>query len=712
MRRFIGILLVFLLTFFQVQTLFNFLPTVASSDVNYTCKDVRVVFADGSGATIDGTNNDYLDFKEALSEQLEKTGLSYDFYELGSQVQGAYQYPATSIGIESAEAFITTIGAKISAGKSYTYGESFKQGIGELKTYLTRVSEECPNTKFVLAGFSQGAGVLSMGMPQLEKFKDKIIYIATFGDAKLFLPEGSGILPPACRGENFSEYREYVPDCDVVQGILDGQVPYVADGFSGKVGVWCNHFDMICTSRINWLNLSESMDPHGSYGNSRYALRTFYLASNKIYEKVLDAFNMEKPKEEREIKVHNVAILIDTTGSMKNLIDQYKKEALRLSSLVLNAPGGKVAIYEYRDLKEDNFQPILHCDFETCTLEKIQNILDSLEVEGGSDEPESLLSTSLQAMNELHWEKGATKSIVALTDAGYHKTEIVGGRQIGLEEVKLRSLEIDPVNIYTITPENIMDEYLELTSETGGKSFSATGELNFSTDYIVNRPDVKLQYENYYGISGQKMIFDASKTIADGKIVKYEWDLDFDGVFETETNGPIVSKIFETPVTGFVQVKVTDENGLSGNMSAKVEISETIERKSTELEIENFGIKEGEGVAEIEFSTDGFRTLVYINDVLVGVTDKEKITISDLDFSIDNKISLVPYSNGVSFAGKSAFVVLKAKEENPNNSGSNSGESKNNEAKGFDFDEKEELTETEKKNYFIYPKNPDCGIVK
>lgn len=701
MKKIVEVFLCFLLTFFQAGILFCFLPTLAVQGES-DCRDLKVIFNDGSGATIDGTNNDYLDFKEAVSGVLDRTKLSYEFYELGSQAQGGYQYPATAIGIESVDAFITTIGAKISAGKSYAYGESFRQGLGELKTYLRQTLTECKNTKFVLAGFSQGAGILTMGMPELAEFKNNIIYIATFGDAKLYLPEGSGVFPSACRLENLSEYREFVPDCETVNGILGGQVPYVAEGFEGKVGVWCNHFDMICTSRINWFNLNESMDPHGSYGNSRYKTRTYYLAAEKIYEKVLEAFGLEKPVVEKEKKVHNVAILIDTTGSMKNLIGQYKKEALRLSKEVLGSENGKVAIYEYRDLKEDNFQPILHCDFETCTLEKIEEILEKLETDGGGDDPESLLSASLQAMNELKWEQGATKSIVALTDAGYHKTEIFGEKQIGIEEVKLRSLEIDPVNIYTITPEEIMPEYLELTEETGGKSFSATGELNFSTDYIVGRPNVKLKYENYYGTVRQKMLFDASDSSADGKILKYEWDLDFDGAFETETDGPIVEKVYDGARSGFVQVKVTDENGFSGTMSARVEISERIEKSSASLEIEDFSVDKTNNEVEIDISTNGFRTLVYLNEVLIGVSSETKVRISDLDFSRDNKISLVPYGKEVNSIGEGRFLTLRASKDKTDKTTID----KNEESKSENSDKAEE------KEYFIYPKNPDCGTVK
>ena len=90
---------------------------------------------------------------------------------------------------------------------------------------------------------------------------------------------------------------------------------------------------------------------------------------------------------------HDTAIVIDSTGSMRGLINKYKSEALRLTKETLDS-GGRVALYDYRDLN-DNYAPKEHCNFLTCDLETVENALDNLEVGGGGgDTPESLLSTS------------------------------------------------------------------------------------------------------------------------------------------------------------------------------------------------------------------------------------------------------------------------------------------------------------------------------
>lgn len=660
MKKRLSLFLTILATLIQ-STFLPFSPVTAAE----ACKDIEIVFADGSGAKIGGTDENYNDFRTAVDNVLAHSGFSYHFYELGSKKQGVYQYPAEGIGIESLKNIITTLGAFISAGESYAYGESVNQGVGEVRTYVRKISEQCPNTKFILSGFSQGAGVISEAITTIDS--EKIIYVATFGDAKLYLPEGfGGITSPACRGKNLSPYREYVPDCAVYQGILQGRIPYQPAGYEGKLGVWCNYHDMICSSYINWFNFSDGADPHGSYGNYYNQDHIYEKAADTIFRKVLIALG--RPVTEKFSK-QNVAILIDSTGSMSGVINSYKQEALRLATEVLNN-NGSVALYEYRDTKNENFEPKLHCDFSACSLEKFQSELGTISVSGGGDTPESVLSASLNAMEELKWQRGATKSIIVLTDAGYHPSDIFRGNPITLKDVVDKSLTIDPVNIYTITPSDKVSEYADLVSQTSGKSFTL-GELDFSTDFVLGRPDVKLSAEIYRGEAGNAIFFDASNTISAAEIVKYEWDIDGDGVFETTSTEPFVTKVYDIPTEKIIQVKATDKNGMFGTMSAKVEIDPRTD-KGELPEITNLSYQEIDGSKIlVKFQTDAFRTIVVVNDTVVGVTDKQELTINDLNFYKDNSIVLIPYNrNG--FAG---------------------------ERRSFNLDKKE----------FVVPKTPNCG---
>ena len=190
-----------------------------------SCPDIKLIFARGSGEKR-WEDQSYLAFKSELMEKLRLTDLSYDFWDLN--------YPA--IGIENTS---TLINAFVGRGEAYDFGASVASGV---KNLIAQVEESpCPNTKFVLAGYSQGAMVVSKAIQSIDP--EKIIYVATFGDPKIYLPEGAGLMPAACMGSNLSGYRVYVPDCRAYEGILGSYRPYQPDGYDGKLGTWCNHMD-------------------------------------------------------------------------------------------------------------------------------------------------------------------------------------------------------------------------------------------------------------------------------------------------------------------------------------------------------------------------------------------------------------------------------------------------------------------------------------
>ncbi len=415
-----------------------------------TCPDLNVIFARGSGSE-QNTDMNYLEFKKTIETKLKMTSLSYDFIDL--------DYPA--IGIDSLE---VSIGAWLGAGDAYEFGESVKSGVKKLDNLVT---SSCPGTKYVLGGYSQGAMVVSQSLKNLSA--DKIIYAATFGDPKIYLPEGEGLLPAACRGENLSDYRMYVPDCQAYKGLLGAYVPYEPVAFKGKVGTWCNKRDIFCSSHFD-------MNDHTSYVSENL----YEDASRVIFDKICKSFNIKNTVS----SPHDTAILIDSTGSMKSMIDKYKTEAMRLARQTLEA-GGRVALYDYRDL-DDPYQPVQHCSFENCTLELLESELSSIKTANGGDGPESLLSGSLHVMKELNWKKGATKSLVVLTDTNFLSPDRDG---VTFDEVVRLSKEIDPVNFYIITNAINREDYTELATATGGKVVTNLNRLDLLTDYIMERYD-------------------------------------------------------------------------------------------------------------------------------------------------------------------------------------------------------------------------------
>ena len=495
------------------------------------CPDVRIVFARGSGGER-WTDPNYLEYKNTIESKLATTSLNYEFIDL--------DYPAVGVGADNLS---VTVGALFGAGDAYEFGDSVNTGVKKLTEMINGAS--CPGTKYVLGGYSQGAMVISKALSSLSA--NRIIYAATFGDPKIYLPEGKGLMPAACRGENLSDYRMYVPDCQAYKGLLGAYVPYEPEALAGKVGTWCNKRDIFCSSRL-------SISDHVGY----VADNLYEDASRVIFDKITKIFGIEN----KVSSPHDTAFLIDSTGSMASMINSYKAEALRLATETLNS-GGRVALYDYRDLG-DPYTPVEHCNFETCTLEVFENELATIRADGGGDTPESLLSASFHTMQSLNWKYGATKSLVVLTDANFLSPDRDG---MTFDEVVRLSKTIDPVNFYIITKSAYGSDYAELASRTDGRVVTNFDELSLLTDYIIERYDTL----------------------------------------------------------------------------PRVEESEPLAQPSLEVK----EVTAVDGGAKIIFETDSARTLVILNDTILGVTEENEITVSGLDITMENNLRLVPLGDDV-----------------------------------------------------------------
>lgn len=497
-----------------------------------SCPDLRIIFARGSGGE-SGTTEDYLDFKSTIESKLATVNLNYEFIDL--------DYPAVGVGIEKLD---VTLGAFFGAGDAYEFGNSVNTGVKNLTQIVN--STGCPDTKYVLGGYSQGAMVVSKSLAGLNA--DRVIYAATFGDPKIYLPEGKGIIPAACRGANLSDYRMYVPDCQAYKGLLGAYIPYGPEALIGKVGTWCNKRDIFCSSRL-------SISDHVGY----VADSLYEDASRVIFDKITKTFGLENHIS----SPHDTAFLIDSTGSMAGLIESYKAEALRLAAETLNS-GGRVALYDYRDL-DDPYTPVEHCNFETCTLEVFESELANIQAGGGGDDSESLLSASFHAMESLKWQRGATKSVVVLTDADFLSPDRDG---MTFDEVVQLSKVIDPVNFYIITTPEYKRYYNDLAEQTDGLVVTNLDELNLLTNYIIER---------------------------------------YDSLPRVEESDELLAR----PI----------------------------------LEIK--GIEPVEGGVKVKFETSGMRTLIALNDTILGITDEDEVTISELDVAAENVLSLVPLGEDI-----------------------------------------------------------------
>lgn len=615
------------------------------------CADVEFIFARGSGESLG--SDTYRAWKDSLTSELDKEldaqSLSYHFYELGSWPQDGFQYPAVHISGDL-EGIINLGGAAISGGESYAFGESVSSGVAELKVYMNQVTSACPRTKFVLGGYSQGAMVITLSLPNLNA--NQIIYAATFGDPKLYLPEGSHpqsddfYVPEACYGINLSEYREYVPDCYAYSGILGAAIPYQPLGYSGKLGTWCNQDDIMCSS-------GSSLQDHISY----VADQIYPDAARRIVRAIKSAFADRLDYDfEVDQHIHEVAIVADITGSMArgDLYWRLTKEAEKLAAKVI-AAGGRVSYFTYRDLIDGTETERL-CDF-TCTLDEFKDAVDSVRLVAGEDDNESALSAMDYAINALNWSENSEKSLLILTDAGLLEPDRDGKTSA---DVIASSKAHGGVKIFAPVWKEYIEEYRTVAEQTGGAVLNLGAGIEKATSAILPSPIVNLTQTSYEGPVNSHFTFDASSSqVFVGSDLVYDWDLDGSGLYELLDAGPIVEKTFGR-FEGEVFVRATDRAGHSTVASIYVKTQGIVSPQPI-TEITNLNLEvsakasTGRAVptdtsrdltANIDFSTDADRILLTINDAILGFVEladgQGHLVIEDI--SADSQLTLIPYS--------------------------------------------------------------------
>jgi Mg-chelatase subunit ChlD len=615
-------------------------------EIDASCADVEILWLRGSGQELG--HSDFQKLKIEIFFQFKSNDISssYKIKEV--------DYPAVEI------AATTALGAKVSGGAAFSYGSSAKTGGENLKKYISSASSTCPETKFAIAGYSQGAQAVADVLGDLPE--EKLLYVGLLGEPKLYLPEGSGLFAPACKGENFSAYRVFAPNCYTYKGSLGKRAPYYINStLDGKVGLWCASHDYICGSSKNLLDNKD----HVSYAKSGLILDL----ARAIRDKVLDAFPPEvaQRKIEKQAEMDTV-IMIDTTASMDKHITAYRVKAKSLAAQVF-AVGGRVALVEYRDFRDSIPNRIL-CDFSCSESEfnsKLNRVSGELDT-GGGDTPEDLLGSLMTAYNGLDWRYGATKSIIVLTDAGYHSPDRSG---VTYREVVERSLEIDPVNTYIITPSTVASSaktsYENLARDTGGKyiySDSIESSADLLHDLILSRPVAKLALEEYIAKPSEALLFDARYSYAlDGKeIVNFEFDFNGDGVYDFSSSDGIARHSYGTDFEGFIVVKTTDEEGLFATMSAKVKITASLADEQSLLAPAISNVKKTtEDSLKLSFATEDAvkYVLIRLNGVDLGFvpSDLEEIELVDLDFSEAITVELVSLSAEFDLGGQVAFTV-------------------------------------------------------
>lgn len=556
-----------------------------ASALTQPCAPVEVVFARGSGQTAGDPTGSYSRFRESLSRRITAP-MTANFYELGSEsINGLPPYPAVAVN-GGWDGLTNASGAWFSGGEAFTYGDSVNDGTVELSAYLAQRTVDCPTSAFVLGGYSQGAQVVGQAYTHhlSDTVRSRVVFSALFGDPKLYLPEGErnwhrdGLIPSyyaeACRDleGSRSQWRRTVPNCETDGGSLLARQPYLPAGYEDRTGLWCADHDYVCgSSKKVW-----DTDGHGTYFNEGGDVED---ATQEIAERLASFFPDEADAFDTRVILLkagttglDVVFIIDSTGSMSRAITGAKQFASTMAGSI-EALNGRVALVEYRDAG-DAFTARIHSRLQSDTTE-FTSKLATITAAGGGDWPEATLHALMTAFNGLEWRPGATKAAVVLTDAPFHNPDRVDGSTI--ESVAARSLEIDPVNVYPVVLSGSEGYYKELADRTSGQVIvsdaNAGAALQTALTKISDRPVPLLTQTFYEAPVGEPVAFDASPSYSTSStIVNWEWDFNGDGLYEQETTEPRTTHTFDAPMTGMMQARATDANGLIANISAPVKI--------------------------------------------------------------------------------------------------------------------------------------------
>jgi cutinase len=171
------------------------------------CPDVEVVFARGTNEPgVGGVGQAFID---SLRSQVG--GRSVGVY--------AVNYPAT-------DAFVSSSAA----------------GAGDARAHVQATAANCPTTRMVLGGYSQGAGVIDMATNDLAQVSDHVAAVAVFGNPQSAFARslGRGQLPTISPLYAPKTINLCVPDDPICSEGRNGRahVLYVQSGMTNQAAAF------------------------------------------------------------------------------------------------------------------------------------------------------------------------------------------------------------------------------------------------------------------------------------------------------------------------------------------------------------------------------------------------------------------------------------------------------------------------------------------
>jgi PKD repeat protein len=504
-------------------------------------------------------NHAFLEFKklvEANGKTVEGLGVPYpavgilptNFTDLSNALNGA-----------GAFLHIKPVGA---------YTDSVRQGTRLAREEIERAHARCDRTRFILAGYSQGAqalGDLLQGKESVpQAVRDLVVAATFFGDPYFNAKSWSG------RGSFAANYY----------GIFGPRAEWPGS-MHGRVFSYCHWLEPICNASFRvppgiYVRNPVTMLAHVS-GHTTPAYKdqgdTFQAA-----HAVAQALGLSITPKGLTGPL-DVSFVIDTTGSMGGVIDTVKGNvndlATQLAELV---PDHRFSLVDYKDLG-DPYQAQVDVPFTTDPA-TLKTGIDALSASGGGDWPESVYSGLMTSFG-LPFRNDAKKVAILIGDAPPHDPE--PGTNHTLRDVVDKSLSLDPVQIYPLQfggDTDAQSYFEQLATGTGGGYAQASDLEGFAAKLKETIQDAATAptanaggpYSAYTGSPVD--VSAAASTDQVHQITKYEWDFDGDGTFDSSSPDPQATHVFDGPGSYTVSLRITNKADVSAVATATVEVSD------------------------------------------------------------------------------------------------------------------------------------------
>ncbi|MGH3260949.1 MAG: cutinase family protein [Trebonia sp.] len=539
----------------------------ASAAPSVGCPQYVFIGARGSGETYQpGTPGDegvgpVIDSVwQNLQQDLQDSGVTIELMPVPDP-----PYPAVSV--------LGGLSTLNGVGAFFNLPGDYHNSVDKIAPWVTQTvaaqSAVCPNQKFILAGYSQGAQGMADAL-QRDLNPSQILGGAFFGDP-YFNPSSDG------DWGNYDPYRS---------GLL-GTRPAYSSAVSNKVFSFCHNQDPICQGLVRCVLvcLPTHIDTgqHNNYPTLKDPDRPdTKLAADQLARLIRDDQSSQgnpisEPSPGPITGPLDVGFAIDSTGSMGDIIGQVQSNVTDIAqSLQAADPDLQVGLVDYKDAppnSDDPYQAQVDVPLTT-DLGQFDTAVSNLTANGGGDTPESVYTGMMTTLG-LNWRTGAHKEMVVIGDAGGHPVDPQTGYTE--QDVIQRALSLDPVAINVIPANSDADAtFGPVAAATGGADTPLGGDAATAIESTIQTTQTAPVAElggPYTGYSDSPITLSAGDSYSPmGRALTFAWDFNNDGTVDQTTSSPTVTHTFGD-YAGPVTVAVTDSQGQSAVAQAQVTAS-------------------------------------------------------------------------------------------------------------------------------------------